>query len=64
MLISGFPDQISKNCQQQVNVSGVQSVSYESEFTRTIGTCQPSDPKEKGHIVFIKIGDEHHPEFT
>ena len=53
-----------KNFQHQLTISGVNSVAYESEFSRTIGTCQPEDAEERGHIVYIKIQDEHDPNFT
>ena len=33
-----------RNCQHEVTTSGVHSVSYESQFTSTVGTCQQSDP--------------------
>ena len=52
-----------RNCEHEETHSGVQSVSYENEFTSAIGTCQESDADERGHIVFIKIAEEHHPEF-
>ena len=53
-----------RNCEHEQTHSGVQSVSYENEFTSSIGTCQESDADERGHIVFIKISEEHCPEFT
>ena len=34
-----------RNCQHQVTTSGVQSVSYESQFTSTVGTCKRLTPK-------------------
>ena len=52
-----------RNCKHKQTHSGVQSVSYENEFTSTIGTCQESDTDERGHIVFIKIAKERRPEF-
>ena len=52
-----------RNCKHEETHSGVQSVSYENEFTSTIGTSQESDADERGHIIFIKIAEEHHPEF-
>ena len=51
-----------RNCEHRETHSGVQSVSYENEFTSTIGTCQESDANERGRIVFIKIAEEHRPE--
>ena len=52
-----------RNCEHKETHSGVQSVSYENEFTSAIGTCQESDADDRGHIVFIKIAEEHHPGF-
>ena len=47
-----------RNCLHKVTTAGVHSVSYESQFTSTVGTCQESDPQTKGKIVFIKIQSE------
>ena len=47
-----------RNCLHEVTTSGVHSVSYESQFTSTVGICQESDPQTKGKIVFIKIKQE------
>ena len=47
-----------RNFQHEVTTSGVYSVSYESQFTSTVGTCQESDPQTKGKIVFINIKQE------
>ena len=47
-----------RNCQHEVTTSGVHSVSYESQFSDTVGTCQESDPQKRGTIVFIKIKQE------
>ena len=52
-----------RHCQYEQTASGVHSVSYENAFSTTIGTCQPTDPDDRGHIVFIKISQEHRPEF-
>ena len=52
-----------RNCQHEQTHSGVHSVSYENAFTSSIGTCQESDADERGHIAFIKISQERHPEF-
>ena len=52
-----------RNCQHEVTTSGVHSVSYESQFSSTVGTCQESDPQTKGKIVFIKIKQERDPLF-
>ena len=51
-----------RNCGHKQTHSGVHSVSYENMFTSSIGTCQESDANKRGHIVFIKISQEHHPE--
>ena len=53
-----------RNCQHEQTQSSVHSVSYENVFNSSLGTCQHSDPDERGHIVFIKISEERHPEFT
>ena len=53
-----------RNCEHKPTHSGVHSVSYENTFTSSLGTCQDSDTDERGHIVFIKISEEHCPEFT
>ena len=47
-----------RNCLHEVTTAGVHSVSYESQFTSTVGTCQESDPQTKGKIVFIKSQQE------
>ena len=52
-----------RNCEHEQTISGVHSVSYENVFTSSLGTCQESDADERGHIVFIKISQEHCPEF-
>ena len=52
-----------RNCVHEVTTAGVHSVSYESQFTSTVGTCQESDPQTKGKIVFLQIQQEHDPLF-
>ena len=52
-----------RHCQHEQITSGVHSVFYENTFNGSVGTCQDSDPDNQGHIVFIKISQEHHPEF-
>ena len=52
-----------RNCLHEVTTSGVHSVSYESQFTSTVRTCQELDPQTKGKIVFIKIKQERDPLF-
>ena len=52
-----------RNCQHKQTASGVHSVSYENACNTSVGTCQATDPVDRGHIVFIKISQEHRPEF-
>ena len=52
-----------RHCQHEQTASGVHSVSYENTFNGSIGTCKDTDPHNCGHIVFIKISQECHPEF-
>ena len=52
-----------RHCQHEQTASGVHSVSYENAFNGSIGTCKDTDPHDRGHIVIIKISQEHHPEF-
>ena len=40
-----------RHCQHKQTASGVHSVSYENAFNASIGTCQPTDPDNQGHIV-------------
>ena len=51
------------NFEHKQIISGVNSVAYETEFSRTIGTCQPDDADNRGHIVYIKIQDKHNHNF-
>ena len=44
--------------------SGVNSVTYETWFSKNIGTCQPEDANDRGHIVYIKIQEKHNQNFT
>ena len=53
-----------RHCQYEQTASGVHSVSYENVFNASVGTCKDSDPDKWGHIVFIKISQKCHPEFT
>ena len=52
-----------RHCQREQTASNVHSVSYENAFNTSIGTCQATDPDDRGHIVFIKISQERRPEF-
>ena len=52
-----------RDCEHEQTHSSVHSVSYENAFMSSLGTCQESDAEERGHIVFIKISQERHPEF-
>ena len=52
-----------RNCQHKLIHSSVHSVSYENAFMPSIGICQESDTDDTGHIAFIKISQEHRPEF-
>ena len=52
-----------RHCRHKQTASGVHSVSYENTFNRSVGTCKDTDPHDLGHIVFIKISQECHPEF-
>ena len=51
-----------RHCQHEQTASSVHSVSYENAFSATIGTCQPTDRDNRGHIVFKKISQECRPE--
>ena len=52
-----------RHYQHKQSASGVHSVSYENALSATSGTCQPTDPDKRGHIVFKKISQERRPEF-
>ena len=52
-----------RHCQHEQTASSVHSVSYENALNASIGRGQDSDPHHQGHIVFIKISQECHPEF-
>ena len=52
-----------RDCLHEQTQSGVPLVSYENAFNASLGTCQDSDPDDRGYIVFIKISQERHPEF-
>ena len=52
-----------RHCQHEQTASGVNLVSYENAFNASVGTCQSTDLDDRGHIVFIKISQEHRPEF-
>ena len=55
---------IPRHLEHEQTHSGVTSVAYETWFSKSIVTCQPEDVDKRGHIVYIKIQEEHNQNFT